>query len=732
VLAAAALVTATWAADARAQAIAYRNLLQFDLQSYRSQATGGVFSDDVDLIADAARLLEIDGTRIYTNFSNLSDPATLGDNLITYSITSTSDFASNSPRPGVSNSPSVGADTFDSGSYLGGWVGKYDQDSKYTFSIIYQRSGHKAMFEDLDDGNIGSGFNTSTDAEYTADILQGFDNGLNDGPGGSGAGDGDVDQDTRLLSDLQRYDDRSATRFDLGAARELEDTDWSVGGRLFWRSDHIERIAEGTTSVISRQKAAYDSTGDSVPDVYSTELYETGRTETTWSGSMEDAFRMREAGVSLNGDWHPGGWALNTRVDVFGVNVTNPSSGLFGPSRGASSSSLPWFMSGDSPAIFEQRFHTVVTTDSVDLDSDGTFDALNRNPNGALGSLDQDRVNTSWQTGPYYLGDYFEYDRGLGLAVESVDDERTGIGFAAKMELDRPRWGGDQRTWVGFNRRPMDIDATIVLAERQGTSFWWNDGVNGDQMATQVDFEDELTVSWSGDATNTVLEAGTKWWRELSNRVEMGLGVVLTRSTYNQEYTETDTQTSVTRFDDGFGDLGGNELDAFQGGLGIYNEEQTTQTATFVIDVNDETKATDIRLPVGAQFNITKKIKWQMGVQHQITYWTRETSGTVPADMDGVTVTVFNDYNNPANDFTTYDTGLQESGTLTITDKDEFNTTTYWYGVEWLVGDVAQFNINGFFDTSSTSTTPTSMGGSNLFDVDFFRNLAVSLTFMFD
>lgn len=709
VLAAAALATATWAADASAQAIAYRNLLQFDLQSYRSQATGGVFSDDVDLIADAARLLEIDGTRIYTNFSNLSDPATLGDNLITYSMTRTSDFASNSPRPGVPNSPGVTPDTFDSGSYLGGWVGKYDQDSEYTFSIIYQRSGQKAMFEDLDDGNLGSGFNFSTDAEFTGDILQAFDNGLFDGI--AGAGDGDIDQENRTTSDLMRYDDRSATRFDLGAARELDDTDWSVGGRIFWRSDHIERVAEGTSRTVFRQKVAGDSTT----------LVETGSNQTTWSGSMEDAFLMRETGVSLNGDWHPGGWGLNARVDVFGLSVTNPSSGLFGPSRGGSSSSLPWFMSGDSPAIVEQRFNNVVTTDA------------GFNPNGVLGSLDADRTNTSWQTSPYFLGDYFEFDRGLAMAVESVDDERTGIGFAAKLELDQARWGGDARTWVGLNRRPMDIDATIVLAERQGTSFWWNDGVNGDRQATLTNLDDNLTVSWDGDASNTVLEVGNRWTRELSSRVEMGLGVVLTRSTFDQEYRETDTETSiVNRFDDGFGTLGGNELDTFQGGLGIYNEEQTMETSTFVIDVSDETKATDIRLPVGAQFGITRKIKWQMGVQHQITYWSRETSGAVPADMDGVTVTTFNDYADPTNDFTTYSTGEQESGSLTITDKDEFNTTTYWYGLEWLVGDTAQFNINGFFDTSNTNNTPTSAGGSNLFDVDFFRNLAVSLTFMFD
>lgn len=717
-LAVAALAAASWATDARAQAIAYRNLLQFDLQSFRSQATGGVFSDDVDLISDAARLLDVDGTRIYTNFSNLSDPATLGDNLITYSLSRYSDFTSNNPRPGVPNSPSQGADTFDSGSYLGGWIGKYDQESDYTFSIIYQRSGHKAMFEDLDDGNIGSGFGSSNDAEFTGDIVQAFDDGTNDGVGGFG--DGDVDRQNRTTSNLMRYDDRSATRFDLGAARELEGTDWSVGGRLFWRRDHIERISEGTTQTVFSQKVAFDSTA----------LYETGSNQTVYTGTMEDAFMMREAGVSLDGDWHPGDWSLNTRVDVFGINVTNPSSNLSSPSRGFGAPDYPWFMSGDSPAIYEQRFNTVVTTDSVDVDGDGTFDAANFNPNG-LGSLDVNRTNTNWSTSPYYLGDYYEWVRGGGLAVQSVDDERTGIGFAAKAELDRAAWGGDTRTWVGLNRRPMDIDATIVMAERIGNTFWWNDGTNGDQEATSTLRDDTRTLSWSGDASNTVLEAGSKWWRELSNRVEMGLGVVLTRSTMKQDYRETATQNTIlNRFDDGFGVLGDNVLDTFQGGG--YNEQQTLVTATTVTDISDETKATDIRLPVGAQFNITKKMKWQMGVQHQITYWTRETTGTTPADQDGQTMTAFTDYANPANDTVTYSSGQQSSGSETITDKDEFNQTTYWYGLEWLVGDVAQFNINGFFDTSNTGTTSTSMGGSNLFDVDFFRNLAVSLTFLFD
>jgi hypothetical protein len=699
-LAAAVLATALFAAETQAQTIAYRNLLQFDLQSFRSQATGGIFHDDVDQIADATRLLEVDGTRIFTNFSNLSDPATLGDNLITYSYDRISDFTADGAAPDLSSNA---VDIFDAGSYLGGWIGKYEQGSDYTFSVMYQRSGHKAMFEDLEDGNLGSGSFSGNDAEYTGTVLTAFD----DGTGGDAA-DGDIDRTQTETTDLMRYDDRSATRFDLGAARELPGTDWSIGGRLFWRQDKTERNAEGSNETVFAQKFAADGP-----------LLETQRTLNTYDGSMADAFKMREAGVSLNADWHPGGWSLNSRVDIFGINYTNPTTGTFTPFTRAGGGDSPWFMSGSNPDLMETYNQTVITTDA----------GFNAN---TLGSLDEDRINQTWSTGSFYLGNYNYYDdrlRGANSATESVDDERTGIGLAAKFELDRPAWGGDTRTWVGLNRRPMTIDATILRAERQGSSFWWNDGVNGDQLATNTVLDETSTLTWDGDATNTVLEAGGKWWRQLSNRVEMGVGIVLTRSTYNQDVREVlDNQSIEIAFDDGFGTLGGNELDTFQGGG--FNEEMTLVSQSFVTDIKDETKATNVRLPVGAQFNITKKMKWQMGVQHQITSWTRELSTDRPADMAGQTVTTFTDYANSANDFVTYSDAGYNSGSEVITDKDEYNTTTYWYGLEWLVGETAQFNINGFFDTYADNFDPDD--DHEIWDVDFFRNLAVSLTFLFD
>lgn len=711
-LAVAALATAMLASEGRAQSIAYINLLQFDLHSFRSQATAGIFYDDVDRIADATRLLEIDGTRIYTNFSNLSDPATLGDNLITYSVDRVADFAANASRPGSS---SGSPDTFDSGSYLGGWVGKYSQDSKYTFEVIYQRSGHKAMFEDLEDGDLGSGSSGSSDAEYTATITTTWD----DGTGGDSVGDGDVDRSQVQNTNLMRYDDRSATRFDLGAAREIAGTDWSIGGRIFWRSDKVERNAEGTNEVVNYRKFAPDTTT----------LQRTGSTFWEYSGTMEDAFKMREAGVSLNADWHPGGWSLNSRLDIAGINLTNPSSGPSAFNRGGSYyDDRPWFMSGESPNIFRRTNRTVVTTDT----------GFNPN-NPTFGSLDADRENTTFTTGPFYLGEYrYDYDdaRGIPWAVESVDDERTGIGFGAKLELDRPAWGGDTRSWIGMNYRPLDVDATILVSALNGQTFWWNDGVNGDQEATAIFNDETLTIDWSGDASNTVLEAGSKWWRQLSNRVGTGLGIILTRATWSQEFRETDTYVQIQSFDDGFGTLGGNELATFTGNVAAYNEEETRVEERIIYDINDEHKMTSIRLPVGAQFNITKKLKWLMGVQHQMDFYTRETDRAVPADATGQQVTTFTDYATPANSTVVYESSAQASGNDTVTDKDEYNKTTYWYGIEWLVGETAQFNINGFFDTYAGDYNPDPMfeydDDHEIWDVDFFKNLAVSLTFKFD
>ena len=60
------------AAPTTAQTIAYTNFLRFDLQSFTSQATGGMFDDDIEMVADASKLMNVEGNRLFTSFSNIS------------------------------------------------------------------------------------------------------------------------------------------------------------------------------------------------------------------------------------------------------------------------------------------------------------------------------------------------------------------------------------------------------------------------------------------------------------------------------------------------------------------------------------------------------------------------------------------------------------------------------------------------------------------------------------
>ena len=61
------LLFALATAPAAAQTVSYINLLQFDLVSYRSQATSGMLDDDIEKVSSAARLLEIGHDKVNVN-----------------------------------------------------------------------------------------------------------------------------------------------------------------------------------------------------------------------------------------------------------------------------------------------------------------------------------------------------------------------------------------------------------------------------------------------------------------------------------------------------------------------------------------------------------------------------------------------------------------------------------------------------------------------------------------
>lgn len=706
-LSALALASAFASTSASAQTIAYINALQFDLQSFRNQATAGVFMDDVDKAGDATRLLEIEGNRIFTNLSNVSQPALQGDRLITYSLTQVGKSDGTLPRGGIPTSSSSSS-VFDSGSFLGGWIGRTNEESDNVFSIFYQLNGEKSMFEDLEDFELdaddlalvgadrGYSFD-GDDAEISASLISQNRDPLTN----------EILSEEEDRADLRRFDDRTAMDFDLGMARDVN-ADLSVGGRLFYEKDSLDRIADGTAEFIDRVRLT--------PSSGTPALFTTSREVDTYTGPGEDAFKQSQMGVSLNADMHQ--WAnqsLNIRLDVFGTNLTNPglSSGFTDLGGG-----LFFFPGAEVNQLRVDDFSTVFGDDTLGAGY-------------AFGNLLADHENRGSFITSYDL-------RGFSSATTSVDDERSGLGLGAKLEFDRDCAGGDSRTWVAVQRKPYDIDATFVQRGLSESTFWWNGdgfGQAGDFEATYTSFDETVTSQASGDMNWMTIEGGARWTKDLSNDVSFGGGLIATRSKATEEYTLTSTLNRVTdRFDDGSGAAGNDALLAsgFSTGSagGSFLERQTVETGTFATGVDDEQKWTTLRVPVGLQFHFAKKWAWNMGSLHEMNWFNRETNLDVPSDQSGATVTQQTFFNgttaNPAPVFDDPSTFGEE----TITDKAKFHTTTYYYGLEWDAAENLSFYINGMFESLGDGTQhPGGFGtnfGRQIGDVDFWRSLAIS------
>ncbi len=680
ILPALAIAAAFTSAPASAQTIAYINALQFDLLSFRTQATSGIFWDDIEYVPDAARLLEVEGNRIFTNLSNLSDPALQGDRLLTYSL----DQLGN---------PTTG-DIFDTGSFLGGWIGRTSEESNNVFSVFYQMNGQKEMFEDLQDGSIDGGLIIEPDAEYRANIVTQTRDAANN-----------VIAESQNLIDLKRFDDRTATDFDFGIARDVS-ADLAVGGRIFYEKDGLDVIREGTNEIVNRSL---------VGQPVGSPLLVTDRNVESTFGPGEDAFKQAEVGLSLDADFHQ--WAnqsLNARFDIFGTDLTNP--GFSNPGT------IDFPLTGFANQVDFVRVDAFTTVFGDPALGGGS---------GGYGDLDNDhenRVTTTSTVGPGPIG------------TTAIDDERTGIGIGAKLDYDREAAGGESRTWLAMEYKPFDIDATIQQRTLSQNTFFWNGAgfgtpIPGDFEATYTTLEQTNTVSRSGEQTWSTWEIGTRWTKDLSNSVSFGGSLIATRIDQEEDFDQRTETTIVTdRFDDGNAALGndalaGSGFDPTPAGTS-FTERQTVTTSTQLLTVDDEQKITTIRIPVGLQFHFAKKWTWNMGSHHEVNWLERETTVSNPAGTVEQPVTTVTTFNGTVADVVT----LGPSDPIeseTIVDKAKIHTTTFFYGLEWDATENLSFFINGMFEAlGDGNPNPSGLGTNNgrqVGDVDFWRSLAISV-----
>jgi hypothetical protein len=509
---------------------------------------------------------------------------------------------------------------------------------------------------------------------------------------------------------LQRFDDRTATDFDFGWARDINE-DFSLGARFFFEQDALDQVAEGSLEEISRVRLG--------PDLPSSALYVVGRDVSTYSGPGEDAFKQQNIGGSISADWHQ--WSdqsLNARADVFYTTLDNPGSFIFS-------------LDPDDDNVLGAQVNLVRLDDFTTIFGD---QALNNQATGAdypFGDLINDRENRTTTTSSFG-------GIPVGLATASVDDDRDGVGLGGKVEYDREWAGGDTRAWVAALRKPYDIDARIRQSQLIQNTFWWNgDGltpaVPGDFEATYTTLEDNRTVTRSGDLTWTTFEGGARWTKDLSSTVSFGGGLIGTKTKASEEYSQRTVSEQITdRFVDGNGDLGNDAL-ATSGfpttsSGGSFTERQTRTASTTVLDVNDEHELTTVRLPVGLQFHFAREWTWNMGSLHEVNWLERETGLSTPADQAGQTTVTVTDFG--TSETVTPDTTPIPSSNRTVSDETKTHTTTFFYGLEWDATENLSFYINGMFDALGDGTPhPAGLGtnfGRQINDVEFWRSLAIS------
>lgn len=677
----AALVTA----PASAQTIAYINALQFDLQSFRNQATAGVFVDDIDKAAWAARLLEIDGYRVYTNLSNLQDPALMGNRLITYGLTQTA-------NPTTS-------DVFDCGSFLFGTTFRFSEDSDYVHALFFQDAGRKTMFEDLEDYIVGGGPGTGNDAEFTGTVVTNYDDG-GWGPNNVG-GDQVIDRAVTRTADFKDYEQRQARRIDFGTAKDVSQ-DLSAGARVFYEKDQMDLFTEGR----------YEWT-DARRDSASAPLAVRSRQVTDYYGPGEEAYKHSRVGLSFNADYHP--WAnqsVNLRLDVAKQDVTNPGSNL------ASAFGAPEIPLRYRVDMGMQRNYTVYT-------AAGGF---NPNPRGDLTQSREWRNESSFThtiPGTGTTSDPL-------VAVESVDDEGGGIALAFMGEYRRECYGGQSEAWLAYLRAPYDLDATIVMRDLAFSTTWWNAGTGDFESMSTDDYTE--TISLDGDRTWSTVELGARWTKPLSSKVEFGGSLIGTMTKWTQDYRQTTESVQVYSFVDGDGVLGNDAMEGQGWGApGSFQETETRYQQTEVVDVVDETKSTVIRIPFGIRFRFAQKWTWNMGSIHEIAHTEEEYESTVPDALSAQWSRTVTDYEaSGAHVVTTdYDPFTQlTSGTRKITDKWQSSNTTFFYGLEWHATENLWFYINGMFEGLADGTTHPDTGMFNnqrqISDVEFYRSLSIS------
>ncbi len=183
---------------------------------------------------------------------------------------------------------------------------------------------------------------------------------------------------------------------------------------------------------------------------------------------------------------------------------------------------------------------------------------------------------------------------------------------------------------------------------------------------------------YDGSNSTSGFKVGTKQLFNVSDRLNFGIGLLFTSSSYSNEITTTDTSVDITVYDNG---------DTIAG----YEDytETVWSSQTWRTDVDGS--LTSFAIPVGVEFHISDPIVFRLGARHTMSYneyttidtlvdyepertRTEHGDGTVEEDIDQDYV---DDYSKAVETETT-------------------SATDYYYGIGWQATDNLQIDLMHF------------------------------------
>ncbi|MCS7228004.1 MAG: hypothetical protein NZ839_03455, partial [Endomicrobia bacterium] len=297
------------------------------------------------------------------------------------------------------------------------------------------------------------------------------------------------------------------------------------------------------------------------------------------------------------------------------------------------------------------------------------------------------------------------------------DDKRSGVGPKVRLQGTYKTDKVDLTGVLNYATIEQKIDAKQTLRDYLYTEVW----VSSYQKINTTFIDYTAKNKWDGKSQQTNLDLGLKVEFKTLEKMKLALGGFILTQTHIDEFSKLETDyTSKTS----------TSAVNIPGGLEI------TKTGKYSGSGKNETITTIYSVPLGMELAVGKKWTLRFGTEYVMTK-TQNTSIAKRQRSIETTVRVDTDPNNAKTTSTTYSENLDPIETKTVSYTESHNVS-FSYGVQFDVNKNLSIACNAFLDTNQNKGVDTNGDGiidtyqkASIFDLDTYRLLAIQAIFKF-